>query len=140
MNFKTHTPARREGAILQPSIHIIGNTSAALTRMPRIRGLKPHTARAHHHHGIVAHSVLRGDAHVAQTAELVVGNNNVALCLTLCPFACFLQACDSLAGVLRSCGTWPWGKLRYALTMRYRVLRRSSLACKQQHEGAHNSC
>jgi hypothetical protein len=108
--------------------------------MPRIRGLKPHTARVHQHHNIVARSVLNGGAHVAQTAELFVGNNNVALCLTLCPFACFLQACNSLAGVLRSCSTWSWGKLRYALAMRHRVLRCSSLACKQQHEGAHNSC
>jgi hypothetical protein len=29
---------------------------------------------------MVVHSVLNDDAHVAQTAELVIGNINVALC------------------------------------------------------------
>ena len=42
----------------------------------------------HQHHDIVAHSVLNDDAHAAQTAALVVGNINVALC----PFARLLQA------------------------------------------------
>jgi hypothetical protein len=76
-------------------------TSATLIRIPRTRGLKPHAAKVHQHHNIVAHSVLNNDAHVTQTAALVVGNNNVALCL----FARILQAVDSFVWVLRSCGT-----------------------------------
>ena len=39
-------------------------------------------------HDIVAHSVLNDDAHVAKTAALVIGNNNVAVC----SFARLLQA------------------------------------------------
>jgi hypothetical protein len=66
--------------------------------MPRIGRLKPHAAREHQHHDIVKHGVLNDDAHVTQTAALVVGNNNVALC----SFARLLQAFDSLAWVLRS--------------------------------------
>ena len=63
------------------------------TRISRSGWLKPQAARAHKHHDIVAHSVLNDNAHVSRTAELVVGNNNVALF----PFARFLQAFDSLA-------------------------------------------
>ena len=44
--------------------------------------------RVHQPLDIAARSVLNDDAHVAQTAALVVGNNNVALC----PFARLLQA------------------------------------------------
>jgi hypothetical protein len=47
--------------------------------------------------------VLGDDAHVSQTAALVVGNNNVALC----PFARLLQAyrlLDVGAGILWSPG------------------------------------
>jgi hypothetical protein len=44
--------------------------------------------RVRQHHDIVAHSVLKNDAHVAWTAALVIGNNNVALC----SFARLLQA------------------------------------------------
>jgi hypothetical protein len=44
--------------------------------------------RVHQHRDKVAHSVLSDDAHVAQTARLAIGNNNVALC----SFARLLQA------------------------------------------------
>jgi hypothetical protein len=70
------------------SSKVIGTTSATLIRMPRSGRSKPHAARAHQHHDIVAHSVLNDDAHVAQTAALVVGSSIVALC----PFARLLQA------------------------------------------------
>ena len=49
--------------------------------------------------------MLNDEARVAQTAELVLGTNNVALC----PFARLLQAFDSLAWVLRSCDTLVLG-------------------------------
>jgi hypothetical protein len=40
--------------------------------------------RVHKPHDIVAHSALDDHAHVAQTAALVIGNNNVALCSSVC--------------------------------------------------------
>ena len=48
----------------------------------------PLVCGANQHHDIVAHSVLNDGAHVAQTAALVIGNNNEALC----SFARLLQA------------------------------------------------
>jgi hypothetical protein len=63
--------------------------------MPISGRFKPHAARVHQHHDIVARGVLNDDAHVAQTSEIVVGNNNAALC----PFARLLQAFDSFAWV-----------------------------------------
>jgi hypothetical protein len=62
------------------SSKVIGTASETLTRISRSGRLKPHAARVHQHHGIVAHSVVLNDgAQVIQTAALVVGNNNVAL-------------------------------------------------------------
>jgi hypothetical protein len=93
--------------------------------------------RVHQHHDIVTHSVLNDDAHFTQTAALVVGNNNVALC----PFARLLQAYRLLGagaeifwypglgasyGMLQLCGIVPSGALL--------------LACEQHYEGAHISC
>jgi hypothetical protein len=62
------------------SSKVIGTASVTLTRMPRKGFSKAHAARVHKHHGIVALSVLNDDAGIAQTAVLVVGNDNVALC------------------------------------------------------------
>jgi hypothetical protein len=67
---------------------VIGTTSATLTRISISGRSRPHAARVHQHHDIIAHSALNDDAHVTQTAALVVGNNNVALC----PSARLLQA------------------------------------------------
>jgi hypothetical protein len=73
---------------------------ATLTRISRSGRLKPHAARVYQHHGIVAHSVLSDNTHVAQTSALDLGNSNVPLR----PFARLLKALDSLAWVLRSFG------------------------------------
>ena len=70
------------------SAKVIGTKSSTLTRISRSGRSKPHAARKHQHHDIVASSILNDDAHVSQTSALVVGNTNVALC----PFARLLQA------------------------------------------------
>jgi hypothetical protein len=43
-------------------------------------GRRAATKASQQHYDIVAHSVLNDDAHVAQTAALSMGNNNVAFC------------------------------------------------------------
>jgi hypothetical protein len=75
---------------------VIGAASQNLTKISRSCCLKPHVASVQQHHGIVAHSILNDNVRVARNAVLVVGNNNA----DFCPFACLMQAFDSLTWVL----------------------------------------
>jgi len=75
-----HVPQAKQFLHRRTSSKAIGTKSQTLTGISRSGRLKPRAARGHQDHGIVAHSVLNDDAHIAKTASLVVGNKNVALC------------------------------------------------------------
>ena len=83
-----HVPQAKQFLHRRTSSKAIGTKSQTLAGISRSGRLKPRAARGHQDYDKVEQSVLNEDAHVAQTAALVIGNNN----MTLCSFARLLQA------------------------------------------------
>jgi hypothetical protein len=81
--------------------------------------------------------MLNDDVSVAQTSELVVGNNNVALC----PFVRLLQA-YRLLGVGAEILWRPGLEASYGMLILCVFLSSGALllACEQHYEEAHISC